>query len=83
MKIKSLVAIVGLFAFVGMSHAAEGEKKGKKEISPEMLEKYDTDKDGKLSKEERAEMKKDKPAKGGKKGGKKNKNKDGEKKEAE
>ncbi len=32
-----------------------------------MLEKYDKDKDGKLSKEERVEMKKDKPAKGEKK----------------
>ncbi len=81
MKIKSLVVIVGLVAFAGMSHAAEGQKKGKREISPEMLEKYDTDKDGKLNKEERAEMRKNKPAKGEKNGGKKNKN--GEKKEAE
>lgn len=58
---------MGLFAVAGISHAEEVEKKGKKEISPEMLEKYDKDKDGKLSKEERVEMKKDKPAKGEKK----------------
>lgn len=62
MKTKSLIAIVGILAFSGVAHAEEGHKKCKKEISPEILAKYDKDKDGKLSKEERAEMKKDKEA---------------------
>lgn len=58
MKTKSLVVIAGILALMGVAHAEEGKaKKAKKEISPELLEKYDKDKDGKLSKEERAEMK--------------------------
>lgn len=61
MKLKSLIVIAGMLALMGVSHA-EKAKKHKKEISPELLEKYDKDKDGKLSKEERAEMKKDKAA---------------------
>ena len=62
MKTKSLVVIAALAAFMGIAHAEEGkEKKAKKEITPEQLEKYDKDKDGKLSKEEKAEMKKDMP----------------------
>lgn len=64
MKTKSLVVIAGILALMGVAHAEEGKaKKAKKEISPELLEKYDKDKDGKLSKEEKAEMKKDKAAK--------------------
>jgi outer membrane biosynthesis protein TonB len=63
MKTKSLVVIAGILALMGVAHAEEGkEKKAKKAISPELLEKYDKDKDGKLSKEEKAEMKKDKAA---------------------
>lgn len=61
MKIKTLVVITGILALTGISYAEEG-KKPKKEISPELLEKYDADKDGKLSKEELAEMKKAKAA---------------------
>jgi Ca2+-binding EF-hand superfamily protein len=62
MKTKSLVIIAGMLAFAGVSYAEEEkkEKKPKKEVSPELLEKYDADKDGKLSKEELAVMKKDK-----------------------
>ncbi len=62
MKTKSLVIIAGMLAFAGISYAEEA-KKPKKEISPELLEKYDADKDGKLSKEEKAVMRKDKAAK--------------------
>ena len=63
MKTKSLVVIAGILALMGVAHAEDAkEKKPKKEISPELLEKYDKDKDGKLSKEEKAEMNKDKAA---------------------
>lgn len=61
MKLTSFIAIVGIFSLAGIAHAEEG-KKPKKVISPEILAKYDKDKDGKLSKEEKAEMKKDKEA---------------------
>ena len=63
MKIKLLVVTAAVIALSGTSYA-EGEKAKapKKEIAPEVLEKYDTDKDGKLSKEEMAVMKKDKAA---------------------
>lgn len=68
MKTKSLVVIAALAAFMGIARAEEaaGAKEGKKKTkgpTPEQLEKYDKDKDGKLSKEEKAEMKKDQPAK--------------------
>ncbi len=63
MKTNSLVIIAGLCALMGIATAEEGKAKAaKKEIAPEILEKYDTDKDGKLSKEEKAAMKKDKEA---------------------
>ena len=64
MKLKSLFVIAGIFALMGVVHADEPKegKKPKKVISPEVLAKYDADKDGKLSKEEKAEMKKDKAA---------------------
>ncbi len=65
MKTKSLIVVAGMLALMGVSQAEEGTKKEpkpKKEIAPEILEKYDTDKDGKLSKEEKAEMKKAKEA---------------------
>jgi len=64
MKTKSLLVIAGIFALMGISQAEEGKKpaKEKKAVSPELLEKYDKDKDGKLSKEERVELKKDKAA---------------------
>ena len=62
MKTKSLIAVAGILALMGVSHAEEGEKKPKKEkiIAPEILEKYDKNQDGKLCKAELAEMKKDK-----------------------
>ena len=55
--------IVGVLALMGLSHAEETAtpkppKKGKF-IAPEILVKYDKDKDGNLSKEEKVEMKKD------------------------
>lgn len=61
MKTTSLSIIVAFAAFAGITHA-EGAKpnKAKKEITPEQLEKYDTDKDGKLSKDEKVLMRKDK-----------------------
>jgi hypothetical protein len=72
MKTKSLIVVAGILALMGVGHAQEGKpKKVRKAITPEQLEKYDKDKDGKLSKEERAEMKKDKANKP--KGGKKKK----------
>lgn len=55
--------VAGMIAFAGITQAEEAKEKPKKGISPELLEKYDTDKDGKLSKEEKAAMKKDQPAK--------------------
>jgi len=62
MKTKSLIAVAGILALMGVSYAEEGAKKPKKDkvVAPEMLAKYDKNQDGKLSKEERAEMKKDK-----------------------
>lgn len=49
---------------MGITHAEEAKKAKKKGNgpTPEQIEKYDKDKDGKLSKEELAEMKKDKAA---------------------
>ena len=62
MKLQSLIVSAGILALMGVTQAEEAKegKKHKKEVSPELLAKYDKDKDGKLSKEERAEMKKDK-----------------------
>ena len=59
MKIKSLIAICLVSAAaIGGLHAEEvKEKPTKAEKKARMLEKYDTDKDGKMSKEERAAMK--------------------------
>lgn len=76
MKTKSLLVVASIFALMGVSQAEEGKKPAKKGPSPEVLEKYDTNKDGKLSKEEKAEMKKDKAAKP--KADKKKKKKDAE-----
>jgi hypothetical protein len=61
MKLKSLFVIAGILSLIGFSSAEEA-KKAKKEVSAEILAKYDKDKDGKLSKEEKAELKKDKAA---------------------
>ncbi len=63
MKSKSLIVVATLAAFMGFAQAEDTkEPKLKKKPTPEQLEKFDKDKDGKLSKEERAEMKKaDKP----------------------
>lgn len=55
MKITSLAIIAGMFAFAGTSEAEEG-KKPKKEISQELLAKYDSDKNGVLNSEELAAM---------------------------
>jgi hypothetical protein len=62
MKTKLFAALVGMLALSGAAHAEEGKKKEKKAIDPAILEKYDKNKDGQLSKEEKAEMKKDKAA---------------------
>lgn len=63
MKTKSLVVVTALVALMGVTHAEEGKKKAAKAPTPEQLEKYDADKDGALSTDEKAAMKKDKPAK--------------------
>lgn len=69
---KKLLAIaLGVACITALSvNAAEGEKK-KKEMTPEqkqkMLEKYDTNKDGKLDDAEKEAMKKDMKGKGKKK----------------
>ncbi len=64
MKTRTPFAVIlGALALMGLSHAEEAAtpKPPKKEkfIAPEILVKYDKDKDGKLSKEEKVEMKKD------------------------
>ncbi|MEK6231650.1 MAG: hypothetical protein N2A42_07345 [Luteolibacter sp.] len=77
MKTKSLVVIATLVAFMGIAHAEVEKKKGKcqkgKKPTSEQVEKFDKNKDGKLSKKERAEMRKDRPAKGKKPKGKRKK----------
>ena len=60
MKKTLIVSIIAAMAFVLSTTAAETQKKhadgGKKAMKQQMLEKYDTNKDGKLDKEERAKM---------------------------
>lgn len=53
--------VAGILAFAGATQAEEAKEKPKKGPAPEILEKYDTDKDGKLNKEEKAAWKKDQP----------------------
>ncbi len=61
MKTTSLLVVAGILTLMGASHAEEGEKTKKaKGPNPEILAKYDKNQDGKLCKEEKAEMKKDK-----------------------
>lgn len=61
MKTKHIVILLSILPLMSIATAKEEKTKAdKKEISPEILEKYDTDKDGKLSKEERSAMKADK-----------------------
>ena len=80
---KLLVAIVGCACALAITvNAAEGKKKAKltdeqKALQKEMAEKYDTNKDGKLDKKERAKISKadkekmDKAGLGHKRGAKK------------
>jgi len=61
MKTTSSIVVAGMLALLGAAQAEEGQAKPKKEpkpIAPEILEKYDTNKDGKLDKDEKAAMKK-------------------------
>jgi hypothetical protein len=55
---KKLFAVILGLALLApvLSHAADAEKKEKKALRKELLEKYDTNKDGKLDKEERAKI---------------------------
>lgn len=61
MKTTSLIVVAGMFAFAGLAQAEEAKQKPKKGPAPEILEKYDADRDGKLSKEEKAAWIKDQP----------------------
>ena len=62
---KLLVALVGFACVAALTlNAAEGKEKKKltdeqKAVQKKMLSKYDTNKDGKLDKEERAKMSKE------------------------
>ena len=55
MKTKSIVILAATFGLVASSYAEPGKGKkgpGRPPLPPEIIEKFDTDKDGKLSKEE-------------------------------
>ena len=63
-NMKKILAIVGLACAMAITvNAAEGQKKEmtdeQKAVMKEMLAKYDTNKDGKLDKEEKAKMTKE------------------------
>jgi hypothetical protein len=67
-KLTFLLVAISMVASYSLSAADDAAPKKKREIPAEILKKYDKDNDGKLSKEERAEMRKDrenkaKPAK--------------------
>jgi hypothetical protein len=61
------IASITTLSLSAADDAAPKKEKAKKELSAEVIKKYDKDGDGKLSKEEmqayRADQKKDKPAK--------------------
>jgi len=82
MKKLLLTAVVAAFVTSLTVGAAEGAKKQltpeQKEARKALLEKYDTNKDGKLDKDERAKMSPEDKAKLGQHGGKKKKQADGE-----
>jgi hypothetical protein len=58
MKTKSLIVIVASFGLIGAAHAEEGKDRPQRKLPPELMEKIDTDKDGKISPEEREAAKK-------------------------
>ncbi len=62
-KLTLLMVAISMVASLPLSAADDAAPKKKREIPADVLKKYDKDGDGKLSKEERAEMRKDKPAK--------------------
>ena len=62
MKSKSLIIIAGMLALSGISYSEEVQKPSTG-IPEKLLKKYDTDKDGLLSKEEQDVMNKDKALK--------------------
>ena len=62
-KITFLLVAISMVASLPLTAADDAAPKKKREIPAETLKKYDKDGDGKLSKEERAEMRKDRPAK--------------------
>ena len=62
-KITFLLVAISMVASLPLTAADDAAPKKKREVSADVLKKYDKDGDGKLSKEERAEMRKDRPAK--------------------
>ena len=80
-KLLTVICLTGALALVAQTAEAKGDK-GKsgeaKGVKKELLEKYDTNKDGKLDKEEKAKISEEDKAKFGKSHGK-----GGEKKKAE
>ena len=62
-KLTFLLVAISMVASLSLSAQDDAAPKKKREIPAETLKKYDKDGDGKLSKEERAEMRKDRPAK--------------------
>ncbi len=63
MKLTLLMVVISMVASLSLSAADDAAPKKPREIPPEVLKKYDKDGDGKLSKEERAEMRKDRQPK--------------------
>ena len=62
-KVTFLLVAIAMVASMPLTAADDAAPKKKREIAADVLKKYDKDNDGKLSKEERAEMRKDRPAK--------------------
>ena len=63
-KLTFLLVAISMIASVSLSAADDAAPKKKREIPADVLKKYDKDNDGKLSKEERTERKKDRENKG-------------------
>jgi hypothetical protein len=58
-KLLVAVAVIGLLCAAGLTIHADDTVTDKKAFRKEMLEKYDTNKDGKLDKDEKAKMSKE------------------------
>ena len=63
-KLTFLLVAISMIASLSLSAADDAAPKKKREVSADVLQKYDKDKDGKLSKEERAERRKERGNKG-------------------